>query len=504
VSAFWNSLSRAGRAGFVLGLIAIASATALSAWWALRTDYQVLFSDLSPQDAHAMTTELDRLKTPYQLSEAGTSILVEGAAVHATRLKLMGRDLPLHGAVGFELFNNTDFGMTEFAQKINYQRALQGEITRTIQSLAEVRDVRVLLAMPEHGLFKQANTKAKASITVGLKQGQSLRANQVAGIQRLVAASVPGMTMQEVTIVDNQGVALTRQPMEADGEVSNARLELKREMETYLSQKITAVLDGAYGAGQSLTSVDVVLNMEQVKTTTEDVLPAGLRANGQSAGVLVRERDVSRDTAAPADAKAPQAALATRAGVVQREVEYSVGRRVEHVITQPGSVRRLHVVAVVRAPLDAAGEQRMRSLVAAAAGAVPERGDSVVVQSLAKTAAPQTAPGGAADTPAQPAPARTGAPAPLPKLSDDPALGTTAGQAVQHQVLLALAAITAFAALAAVLVYRRAAVQRSGSSSSGDAAGLTEGEREAALDQVMQWLRADQAAAARGPTKAHP
>lgn len=486
-------MSRAARASFVLGVVAIAALTGLCAWWALRTDYQVLFSDLKPQDAQAMTSELDRLKTPYKLADAGTAILVDGAAVHATRLKLMGKDLPLHGAIGFELFNNTDFGMTEFAQKINYQRALQGEISRTIQSLAEVREVRVLLAMPEQGLFKQANSKAKASITISLKQGQSLRANQVIGIQRLVAASVPGMTMQDVTIIDNQGVAMTKLATELDGEGSNGRLELKREMETYLSQKVTAVLDKAFGAGQALASVDVVLNMEQVKTTTEDVVPGASRANGQSSGVMVREREVSRESTAPADGKAVQSGPAPRGGAIQREVDYAVGRRVEHVVTQPGSVRRLHVVAVVRTPLDDADEQRLRSLVAAAAGVVAERGDSVVVQSLGK-AQPQSVTQGLAASSTT-----------SPQSSENPPIPAPAGQPVQQQVLQALAVLVLAVGCTGWLVFRRNAQRKNAPPQMEPMlTALTEQEREAALGKVLQWLHRDGANVANGAIKASP
>ncbi len=145
---FWQGLTRGARFGLVAGVLAIMLVTAILAWWLLHTEYQALFTDLKPQDAQAMTTELERLKVPYRLGDNGTSILVDKATVHATRIKLMGKELPLQGAVGLELFNNTDFGMTEFAQKINYQRALQGELIRTIQSLSEVREVRVLLALP--------------------------------------------------------------------------------------------------------------------------------------------------------------------------------------------------------------------------------------------------------------------------------------------------------------------------------------------------------------------
>jgi flagellar M-ring protein FliF len=388
--SFWQGLTQRARLGLVAGVLAILVATSVAGWWLLRTEYQALFTDLRPQDAQAMTTELERLKIPYRLGDSGTAILVDKATLHATRIKLMGKDLPLHGAVGLELFNNTDFGMTEFAQKINYQRALQGELTRTIQSLSEVREVRVLLALPEQGLFKQATSKAKASITVSLRQGQSLRPEQVTGIQRLVAAAVPGMTNQDVTIVDSHGVALTRSDAgdAADGPDS-ARLDLKRETESYLARKAAAVLDSTFGPGQALASVDVTLDMDQIRVTTEDVLPAASRAGLQAAGVIVRERETLRD-AATTDTRNSDAG-----GSAQRDVEYAVGRRVEQVVSQPGSIRRIHVVAVVRSALDVSQEAQLGKVIAAAVGASTDRGDTVVVQSLASGAAGATGPAAA-------------------------------------------------------------------------------------------------------------
>jgi flagellar M-ring protein FliF len=325
---FWNSLSRAAKAGVIGGGALIVLTLAITTWWVLRTEYQVLFSDLKPQDARVMTTELERLKIPYKLGDSGTAILVDAATVHGTRIKLMGKDLPLHGAVGFELFNNTDFGMTEFAQKINYQRALQGELTRTILSLAEVRDVRVHLALPEQGLFKQATARAKASINLTLRQGETLRAEQVTGIQRLVAAAVPGMTTQDVTIVDNRGVALTR-ATGVDGELDSGglRLDLKRDTENYLSRKAGLVLDRVFGPGQALASVDVTLNMDQMRVTTEDVIASPSKTGTSLTGVVVRERETLRDTAPLLD---PRRDLAVRNNSSsQREVDYAVGRRVE-------------------------------------------------------------------------------------------------------------------------------------------------------------------------------
>jgi len=371
----WNNLGRNARIGLIAGILAIVAVT-LAAMWLVRTEYQVLFSDLAPQDAGAMVSELERMKVPYKLGDNGASILVDKDLVHQTRIKLMSKELPLHGTLGFELFNNTDFGMTEFAQKINYQRALQGEITRTILSLAEIQAARVHLALPEEGLFKRANSVPKASITLAVKQGQSLRGEQVSGIQRLVSAAVSGIALADVTIIDQHGVALTRLSR-ADGDDSSSRLELKKEMEKYLGRKVSEVLDRTFGVGQALATVDVSLNMDQIKTTIEDVVAPPAKSGEVPTGTLVREREVLREGTAPLDAKA-----GTSGGSSQREVEYSVGRRVENIVAMPGSIRRIDVVAVVRKPLDAAQQDRIRSIVAAAVGASLERGDSVVVQPL--------------------------------------------------------------------------------------------------------------------------
>ena len=282
IKRFWDSLAenfgRAGRIGLLAGIVAILSVAAVCGYYLLRPDYQVLFAELTPQDTAAMTAELDRQKIPYILADQGgdaATILVERSEVYKTRIKLMSKDIPLHGAVGFELFNNSDFGMTEFAQKVNYQRALQGELIRTILSLTAVRDARVLLVLPEQGLLKQATNKPKASITLTLKPDQRLRTEQVAGIQRLVSSAVPGIVTEDVTIVDQNGVALTRAVGDPGAAENTAdRLDLKKDTEAYLSRKAGEVLDRILGPGQALASVDVTLNMDRVQSSTDEVLGA--------------------------------------------------------------------------------------------------------------------------------------------------------------------------------------------------------------------------------------
>jgi flagellar M-ring protein FliF len=455
----WTNLDRRGRTVMAGSAALVAVALVLGGLWVARPDYQVLFSDLKPQDTAALVAELERQKIPYRIGGDGNTILTAADAVHATRLKLMGKDIPLHGAAGFELFNNADFGMTEFAQKINYQRALQGEITRTILSLAEVRDARVHLALAEEGLFKRGTAKSKAAITLSLKPGASLRTDQVTGIQRLVAAAVPGIAAQDVTILDQRGVALTRPAADGELETGSGRLDLKKETEQLLARKAGEVLDRALGAGQAIASVDVTLNMDVVRTTSEEVL-GGQGRSGQSSGVVVREREVVRETAvAPLDQR-PEG----RGGNTQREVEYQTGRRVEQVVTQPGAIRRMHVAAVVSQTMDAQQLEQVRALVAAAVGVVPERGDVVVVQSLKVfSAVPQAAPG--------PAPV---AQAPAEQVRHEPA---SAGSSTLG-VILALAAA---AVAACAWLFRRKATPA--------ARVLSTADRDVALRQLQLWLQ---------------
>ncbi|HJV47717.1 MAG TPA: flagellar basal-body MS-ring/collar protein FliF [Geothrix sp.] len=490
IKSFWEALGeklgRAARGGLMVGVVVVLLFMGLGTYWLLRSDYQPLFTDLSPQDTATMTAELERQKIPYVLSDQGNNvaaIMVDKSEVYKTRIKLMGKDIPLHGTVGFELFNNSDFGMTEFAQKINYQRALQGELTRTILSLSEIRDARVLLALPEQGLFKQATNKPKASVTVSMKDGQRLRQEQVAGIQRLVSSAVPGILAEDVTIVDQNGIALTR-VSDGEGEYSagggSNRLDLKKETETYLSHKAMEVLERALGPGQAMASVDVTLDMDRVQSNTDEVLSAPGNADGAPTGVVVRERQTTREMEAPLNAHGgADAAPASPGGSNQSEFEYAVGHHVEQVISQPGSIRRIQVAVVVHKALNASQQEQLRTMVAACIGASPDRGDSVVVQTLDGLAAPVTA-GNAEEAPQRPA-AENALPEPAP-----PALRATVpwSSKIRPQSAVALFALLMLVGVAAFMVLPRSTPGRRKSPS------LTVAERQAALAQIQTWMQA--------------
>jgi flagellar M-ring protein FliF len=385
IGNMWQGYPRRAKAGFIAGLILI---TGLAIWlgmWAYRTEYAVLFADLSTGDASAMVTELDRTKTPYQLTDNGRTILVPKDLVYKTRLNVMGKELPLHGAVGFEVFNNADFGMTEFVQKVNYQRAIQGELTRTILSIEDVQSARVHLAIPEQGLFKKAQTKAKASATLVMKPGRTLVPAQITGIQRLIAASVPDILAADVTLLDQHGLPLTKLAT-ADGAVEStgSQLDSKRSVEDYLLKKVTQVLDNMFGAGTAMASVDVVLNLDSDRITTEDVLPARSGpADGVSTGVVVRERQTIQGGAAAASAgNATAPAAGAGSGNTTVESDYQVGRRVQQVSVAPGGTRRMTVAVVIKKPMTPAQLEYVKEVVSLSLGLNLLRGDAIVVQSM--------------------------------------------------------------------------------------------------------------------------
>jgi flagellar M-ring protein FliF len=412
----------------------------------------------------AMVGELEKMKVPYKVGADGTSLLVPEPAVHKTRLSLMGRELPLHGAVGFELFNNMEFGVSEFVQKVNYQRALQGELTRTILAIDEVQSARVHLAMPEQSLFRKESGKSKASVTLTTKPGRSLQPSQVQGIQRLVAASVPEIQPQDVTVLDQHGVALSR-AAPADAAMADAGgslLDSKRSVEGYLAQKAAKVLDRLFGAGESVVSVDAVLSQDQTRVTTEEVLPArGGEAGQASAGVVVRERQSTKDAGGDA--------AHAGATVTNTETEYQTGKRVEQVVSPAGSLKQLNVAVVVKRPLAEDELQRIRALVAASVGANAGRGDTVTVHSMQQLQE-QPKPSAALE-PAETAAATAG---PQPGPSPSPAVqALPAWQALAGLLLLAVLGAASFLALRA----RRPAV-----------VSLSEAERVRLLHTVQQWM----------------
>ncbi|MFT4025402.1 MAG: flagellar basal-body MS-ring/collar protein FliF [Novosphingobium sp.] len=200
------------------GALALAGVIFLLWLLVLRTPMEPAFTKLKPADAALIVDELKRRKVPHRLENDGATILVPADQVDATRIGILGGDLPLKGTVGFELFSKSDMGLTEFAQKINYQRALQGELARTLMSLATVDSARVHITLPETGVFQEDHRPAKASVTITPKLGAVVDGNAVIGIQRLVASAVEDLDAANVVVLDSGGKQLSAEPNVAAAE----------------------------------------------------------------------------------------------------------------------------------------------------------------------------------------------------------------------------------------------------------------------------------------------
>jgi flagellar M-ring protein FliF len=472
----WESMSSQARIGLGVGVLLILVLVGAVAKWSMTKDHEVLFADLDQQDAAAMVAELERLKQPYELAQGGTAIMVPPDAVARTRLKLVAKNLPAHGGVGFEIFNDTDYGMTEFAQKVNYQRALQGELTRTILALDEIQSARVHLALPEGSLFKRDDNPAKASVTLALKPGRTLEKEEIAGIQRLVAAAVPQMDPKDVTIVNSLGTALNALASQASADGSDWKLEAKRQVETYLDRKLTALIDKAVGKGRGAVTVDAELNLDNVKVTAEEVLPGGrVDAGDGDSSVMLRERVTSRPGAAASSTSA-----GTPDAVTNSDVEYAVGRRVQQVVSTPGSIKRLSVGVILPPEVGPMQVEQLRQLIGAAAGLDKVRGDTLAVYAAAPAPAAGTTPtqSPSADTPpptglavdAQPQPRR-----PVFEMSTLP-------------VLALILAVLAIAVIARYIARSRSGQTAFAQEGDGPARPLTHAQREKVLADVRVWL----------------
>jgi flagellar M-ring protein FliF len=384
VRDFWTGLGRGARVALFGGATLLLAALVWLSFSAFRQDYRVLFAELSETDAGAIVAKLKQEKVPYRLSDDGTTILVPAEQVHDLRLTLMSGDAPLRGGVGFELFDKQGLGVTEHSQRVSYQRALQGELARTIGAQENVKQVRVHLVMPESTLFTRDRQQASAAVAVTMRPGTALDPQQIVGVQRLVAAAVPALTPERVVVTDQRGVTVSSNDTGAGGAgAADARLQVKREIEDYLARKVAHLLDGAFGSGQAIVSVDAALNFDATKTTIQDLLPGG---SGAVEGRVVRRRQLtgSSSTEPSWTSAADGPAAAQRTPTSSLEVEFEYGRRIDEIIAAPGAITRISVGVVVPDSLSEERRAKVTELVKMAAGIDERRGDAVTVQPLSQ------------------------------------------------------------------------------------------------------------------------
>lgn len=271
----------------VAGAAAIAVIVALFLW--MRSpDYRVLLSNLSAKDGGDIVSQLTQMNMPYQLADNGSAILVPADKVHELRLKLAQAGLPKGGNTGFELLDKEQFGISQFSEQVNYQRALEGELSRTIESLSPVQTARVHLAIPKPTLFVREQKSPTASVTVGLLPGRALDEGQISAIVHMVSGSVSGLTSSNVIIVDQTGRLLTNND-NSQQSVSTSQMRLTQETEARLKQRIEDLLAPLVGRANVQAQVTAQVDYSKVEQTAEEYKP-----NQQPGSAAVRSRQSSQ------------------------------------------------------------------------------------------------------------------------------------------------------------------------------------------------------------------
>lgn len=417
----WRKLSAVQRASLIGVALATVAAVIFLANWAQQTEYSTLFAKMNETDAAAVVAKLKDLKIPYELADGGATIKVPSDKVYDVRLQLASEGLPASGPVGYELFDRTNFGLTDFVQKINYQRALEGELDRTIASLSAVQEARVHIAIPQSELFTSQQNPTTASVVLLLKPGQQLDARQVRGVVNLVAGSVTGLKPENVTVLDGNGITLSGQsgPSELAAGVSTTQRDAQRAYEQSLQNNIQAMLEQVLGPRKAVVRVAATMDWNRQETSTETYSPPGaptpqvLSSHSVTELSSVPLSDGSLSTpsypltglpvgpvspnATPAATQGAQATPSATATPVANMIgsvsnpkyerkdtttNYEISKQVEKTVKAPGSVKRLSVSVLLDGQLDSALTTTITKAVTAAAGLDTTRGDTVVVASL--------------------------------------------------------------------------------------------------------------------------
>ncbi len=303
--------------------------------------YGVLYSDLPIDEAGEVTAKLDEMGVPYNLADGGRTVKVPSQKVYQTRISLASLGMPSGGSVGYSIFDKTNLGMTDFVQKVNYRRALEGELGRTISNLEEVQAARVHIVIPEKRLFEEDQKETTASVVLKLGSAGSLSKRQLFGITHLVASSVEGLHAENITVIDNWGNLLTS-PQGGDPMValSATQLEMKKSVESYMEGKAMALLSGALGNSRAIVKVDADLDFDQVNKSIETFDPDNVAVRSEE-----RQEFNSSDTSSSVGADT----LHSGGREISERVitNYEVPRTVQTIASSVGNIKKLSIAVMV-------------------------------------------------------------------------------------------------------------------------------------------------------------
>jgi flagellar M-ring protein FliF len=399
-----------------LAFLAVVGLTIGSAYWLNTPNYGVLFSDMDSESAASVVAKLKEQKVSYLIDDGGKTIRVPTTRVDELRLELAGQGMPGSGRIGFEIFDKTAFGVTDFLEHVNYRRALEGELARTISTISEVAGARVHIAMPQPSLFSGRDQPTKASVILKLRNKSQLAPTTVAAITGLVSASVESLKPEAVVIIDNFGRPLSRteDPDDVAGAVG---IERQQRIERELSARVINLLEPIVGSGRVRVNVSAKLNSDTNEETEEKWDPTPVvrsqqtvtqSANGTAGGaegVAGSRSNLPPDPSKPEPT--PTASLSnlpTGAAHTAETTNYEVSKLTRHSLQPRGDITKLSVAVLLDddhpvaaqsgdqqpTPQPAAAKartpdeiQKIHGLVAAAVGFDADRGDQLTVENIA-------------------------------------------------------------------------------------------------------------------------
>jgi flagellar M-ring protein FliF len=390
-----------------LSILVIAAITVIGiagmVYWTNSSEYRVLFSNLGTEDAGNIVARLQEKKIPYKLSATGDSILVPSEKISELRLELASSGLPQGGGVGFEIFDTKSLGATEFVQQLNYQRALQGELSRTINGLDEIQHSRVHLVIPKKSLFVEDQKKPTASVILKLKSGKTLRSPQIEGIVHLVASSVEGMNSADVMVVDNSGKVLsTIQDESKLARMSNSQVEYQRNIEKDLTNRVQSMLEKVVGEGKAVVRVSSDLDFRITEKTEEKYDPeepvVRSRQSQSQKSSAASTTAGGQSTITPVGGKQTGTTAVKQGPGNERQdevVNYEINRVISKTVMPVGEIKKLSVAVLIDGlyvkndkgveefqPRSKKDLTDLEELVKKASGFDAKRGDQVVITNV--------------------------------------------------------------------------------------------------------------------------
>jgi flagellar M-ring protein FliF len=404
---FYKSLGPTKRLALVASLFIAFIAICSVMFMASGKDYAVLFSNIPSDQVPVLIEKLNSKNIPYNLTDDGKTIKVPKDYLHATQMQLMSEvGSTKMGNIGLELFDKQDFGINSYAQKINYQRALQGELMRAINTLTPVKQSKVILALPAKKTMMEESAPPSASVVVELHPGKELLAEQVRGIRYLVANAVEGMDVERVTVIDDRGKMISRQSDGATG-ASNEIMELKSKVEKELEGRIESILTKVVGSGKIVAKVDATINNKVVTAVEESVDPDKTAIRSQTSqeenldGARTSPTGVpgSRSNIPGAEDNNGQVGFKQDVKKELKTINYEVPKTVKNIKEAAGAVEKISVAVLIDGvnstttkadgttetkwqPRTAEEVAKYESLVKNAIGYVAARGDSVKIESI--------------------------------------------------------------------------------------------------------------------------